>query len=47
MIFISPFAVKFGRRPIFIIAALDLFLCSIWSGASKNINSFKWSRSES
>ncbi|KAL8291297.1 hypothetical protein RQP46_002275 [Phenoliferia psychrophenolica] len=44
MIFIPPFAVKFGRRPVFIIAILDLFLCSIWSGGSTSIESFKWSR---
>ncbi|KAK4704003.1 hypothetical protein P7C70_g2209, partial [Phenoliferia sp. Uapishka_3] len=44
MILVSPFAVKWGRRPIYILAALDLFLCSIWSAVSNDIESFKWSR---
>lgn len=44
MIVIAPFAVKWGRRPVFILGVLCLFLCSIWSGASTNIDSFKWSR---
>jgi MFS family permease len=40
----GPIAVKWGRRPVFLIATLLLFASSIWSGASKGLESFKWSR---
>ncbi|GAA5971354.1 hypothetical protein JCM11641_008320 [Rhodosporidiobolus odoratus] len=44
MIFIPPVAAKIGRRPVFLLGGLCLFLTSIWSGVSKNLTSFMWSR---
>lgn len=44
MITIPPVAAKIGRRPVYILGGLCLFLCSIWSAVSKNLDSFKWSR---
>ncbi|TFK46317.1 putative cycloheximide resistance protein [Heliocybe sulcata] len=40
----APIAVKFGRRPVFIISALLLFTCSIWSAVSTGLQSFIASR---
>src|ERR1700761_5342711 len=40
----APFAVKYGRRPVFIVSALLLFTCSIWSAVSEGIPSFLASR---
>ncbi|GAA5830569.1 hypothetical protein JCM11251_002516 [Rhodosporidiobolus azoricus] len=44
MIFIPPVAAKIGRRPVYLVSALCLFLTSIWSGVSKNLTSFSASR---
>ncbi|BGP21979.1 cycloheximide resistance protein, Mfs transporter [Rhodotorula toruloides] len=44
MILIPPVAAKIGRRPVYLLGGLCLFLCSIWSAVSKNLTSFKWSR---
>ncbi|KAH8927395.1 MFS general substrate transporter [Atractiella rhizophila] len=44
MFFQSSIAVKFGRRPVFILGALMLFFFSIWSGVAKNNTSFTVSR---
>lgn len=30
---IIPFALKFGRRPVYILTTLVCFLCAIWQGA--------------
>jgi len=40
----SACAVKWGRRPVFLVGALLLFTCCIWSGASKSVGSFTASR---
>lgn len=40
----APLAVKYGRRPVYIVAALILFCCSIWSALSQGLNSFTASR---
>ncbi|KAF8590984.1 MFS general substrate transporter [Ramaria rubella] len=40
----APLAVKFGRRPVYIIAAALLFSCSIWSAVSQGLGSFTGSR---
>lgn len=44
MLFQAPFAVKFGRRPVFLVATAILFFTSIWSGVSQGLESFLWSR---
>ncbi|BGP45117.1 hypothetical protein JCM10450v2_000934 [Rhodotorula kratochvilovae] len=44
MILIPPVAAKIGRRPIYLLGGLCLFLTSIWSAVSKDIHSFEWSR---
>jgi len=44
MFFQSSLAVKFGRRPIFLISTIILFTCSIWSAVSTNNTSFTVSR---
>ncbi|GAA5905387.1 hypothetical protein JCM6882_003145 [Rhodosporidiobolus microsporus] len=44
MIFIPPVAALIGRRPVFILGGLCLFLTTIWSGVSKNLTSFSASR---
>ncbi|KDQ58236.1 hypothetical protein JAAARDRAFT_206902 [Jaapia argillacea MUCL 33604] len=40
----APFAVKYGRRPVFLISSLILFTCSIWSAVSTGLPSFVASR---
>ncbi|KDQ58234.1 hypothetical protein JAAARDRAFT_193657 [Jaapia argillacea MUCL 33604] len=40
----APIAVKFGRRPVFLVSALILFVCSIWSAVSQDLPSFIASR---
>ncbi|GJJ06569.1 hypothetical protein Clacol_000762 [Clathrus columnatus] len=40
----APLAVKYGRRPVYIVAALLLFFCSIWSALSQGLSSFTGSR---
>ncbi|KAL8280315.1 hypothetical protein RQP46_007232 [Phenoliferia psychrophenolica] len=35
----APFAVKFGRRPVFLVATAILFFSSIWSGVSNGLQS--------
>ncbi|EPQ53334.1 MFS general substrate transporter [Gloeophyllum trabeum ATCC 11539] len=44
MMVMAPFAVKFGRRPVFLLSALLLFTCSIWSAVSNSLQSFVASR---
>ncbi|TFK46315.1 putative cycloheximide resistance protein [Heliocybe sulcata] len=40
----APIAVKYGRRPVFLISMLLLFTCSIWSAVSQGLPSFLVSR---
>ncbi|KAF8578767.1 putative cycloheximide resistance protein [Ramaria rubella] len=40
----GPIGVKYGRRPVFLVSALTLFACSIWSAVSKGLTSFLVSR---
>ncbi|EJD39081.1 putative cycloheximide resistance protein [Auricularia subglabra TFB-10046 SS5] len=44
MMIMAPFAVKYGRRPVFIVSALMLFLCSIWTATEHGLSSFIASR---
>jgi len=44
MFFQSAIAVKFGRRPVFIVSAFILFTGFLWSGAAKTDTSFTVSR---
>ncbi|GAA6006971.1 uncharacterized protein JCM10292_000378 [Rhodotorula paludigena] len=44
MVFIPPFAAKFGRRPVYLLGGLCLVLSTVWSAVSKNLDSFEWSR---
>ncbi|KIJ39476.1 hypothetical protein M422DRAFT_49621 [Sphaerobolus stellatus SS14] len=41
---VSPLAVKYGRRPVYLTAALLLFFGTIWSGLSQGLQSFTGSR---
>ncbi|KAH6720065.1 serine/threonine kinase 16 [Leptodontidium sp. MPI-SDFR-AT-0119] len=40
----NPLAKVWGRRPVFIIAIIIMFACSVWGAFSKNYNSFLASR---
>lgn len=40
----APIAVKYGRRPVFLLSMLILFTCSIWSAVSQGLPSFLASR---
>ncbi|KAL1990462.1 hypothetical protein VTN49DRAFT_6301 [Thermomyces lanuginosus] len=41
---INPIAKVYGKRPIYLIALIDLFACSVWAGATDTYPSFLGSR---
>jgi len=44
MPFESCIAIKYGRRPVFLLSAAVLFICSIWTAVSQGLTSFLVSR---
>ena len=40
----APLAIKFGRRPVYLLGATLFFTCSIWSAVSQGLDSFTGSR---
>jgi MFS family permease len=33
----TPFALRYGRRPVYIVTSLLMFICSIWSAKMKTV----------
>ena len=33
----TPFALRYGRRPVYIVTSLLIFICSIWSAKMKTV----------